>query len=334
MGPAIEISGLSKKYPLVKRYRDLIFHPFLQEKMVALEDVSLSIGKGELFGLLGPNGAGKTTLLKILATLVLPDKGRVMVNGYDVEKKPAQVRRSMGFVVSEERSFYWRLTGRQNLDFFSSLNNIGRRMAPERIENVLGITGLSRDADRMFKDYSAGMKQRLAIARSLLPDPEILLMDEPTRSLDPSAARNMRDFVREELVARRGKTVCLSTHNLHEAEEICSRIAILHRGKILACDKPCRIKALIPSDGRIEIRLLKKETGDIDNVMGFCAGKGYVKPEISENGGEIRVLAEPANKGEGISLIVRDFSAAGYHVVSCTPVEKTLEEAFDMLTGE
>ncbi len=330
---SIEICNLTKKYPLVKRYKDIIFHPFKQEKMTALQDVSFSVNKGELFGLLGPNGAGKTTLLKILATLILPDKGTVKVNGLDVEKQSSQVRRSIGFVVTEERSFYWRLTGWQNLEFFATLNNIRRKDTKERLEKILTLVGLEKDAHRMFKDYSAGMKQRLSIARGLLSEPDILIMDEPTRSLDPTAAKNLREFIKDDLVLTQGKTVCLSTHNLYDAENLCSRISILHKGRLIACDTPNKIKSLLPVTSVIEIHILQGVRDTRNIINGLCTKKGYKQSKFKEDGQNIIVQLKTEKNSVDISSLIEEFSRAGFKITACFPKEPTLEEVFDQIVG-
>jgi len=240
---AVQTLGLTKRFPKLRRYREMLLHPFRREEITALQGVDLSINPGELFGILGPNGAGKTTLIKILATLILPDAGQALVAGWDVVEHSRKVRSRIGLVVNEERSFYWRLTGRQNLEFFAALNNLPPREAERRIQQVLELTDLLPQADKMFKDYSTGMRQRLAIARGLLTDPEILFLDEPTRSLDPVSAEHLRSFVAEELVRRRGKTVLLATHNLLEAD-ICHRLALLDQGQVRICGTLSQIKKL------------------------------------------------------------------------------------------
>ncbi|MDW7681682.1 MAG: ABC transporter ATP-binding protein, partial [bacterium] len=197
---AIETENLSKVFPQVKKYRDIFLHPWRKNETVALKNITLQVKQGELFSLLGPTGAGKTTLLKILCNLVLPSSGRAMVNDFDVEQQGAAIRQSVGYVFSDERSFYWRLTGRQNLLFFAHLNNFFDNQAEQRVEQVLQISGASDFADNVFKNYSAGQRQKLAIARGLITDPPILLMDEPTRSLDPEAAKRLREFIRERMV--------------------------------------------------------------------------------------------------------------------------------------
>ncbi|MGA1823026.1 MAG: ABC transporter ATP-binding protein [bacterium] len=237
----IETINIKKDFPVTKRFRDLVFSPFNNEKKTALVNVSLSVKKGEVFCLLGPNGAGKTTLIKILCTLILPSAGQAFVGGKDVVANPKSVKKNIGYVISEERSFYWRLNAYQNLQFFAVLNNIPASCLRERIRAVLELVELSKSANMLFKDFSLGMKQKLAIARALLTDPEIIFMDEPTRALDPLYAHFFRQFISETIVGEEGKTVFLATHNLKEVEEIGHRIAIIHNGEIKACGAPSEL---------------------------------------------------------------------------------------------
>jgi len=232
LSPVIETKNLGKKYPIPKGYRELLFHPFLKKEKPALENVSIQVQKGEIFGILGPNGSGKTTLLKILSTLILPSSGYALIHGMDVVKHEKEIKSIIGVVVSDERSFYWRLTGRENLSFFSTLNNIPGDEALQKIEEIAMQLGFADQLDHRFQEYSSGTRQKMAIARGLLTDPEILFMDEPTRSLDPEISRNLRTFIKEVLVRRYGKTIFLSTNNIQEAEDICDRVAIIHKGTI------------------------------------------------------------------------------------------------------
>jgi ABC-2 type transport system ATP-binding protein len=232
MKHSIELSNLTKCYPKLKGYKDLLLHPFKKQYLPALHDITLTVEEGSFYGLLGPNGAGKTTLIKILSTLVLPTSGKALVNGFDVVQQQKQVRKAIGLVVNDERSFYWRLTGRQNLSFFAHLNNLSGADKDKRIHEVLHITEMEKDADRMFSDYSTGMKQRIAIARGLLCDPSIIFLDEPTRSLDPLSAKHLRNFIRDEIIYRHNRTAFLATNNMYEAEELCTHIAIIQNGSI------------------------------------------------------------------------------------------------------
>lgn len=235
MSYAIEAIEIHKKFPNEKSFREMICSPLVRENQTVLQNISFQVSKGEVFCLLGPNGAGKSTLMKILATLILPSHGTALVNGWKIVENPKEVRRAIGYVLHDERSFYWRLSLYQNLRFFGLLNNIPSGELQQRIERVLHLVKLESKASVMFKNLSQGMKQKLALARSLLTNPPILLMDEPTSSLDPAFAHQLRCFLMEEIVGKQGKTILLATHNLKEAEEIGHRLAILHQGRIKAC---------------------------------------------------------------------------------------------------
>jgi ABC-2 type transport system ATP-binding protein len=232
--PAVSAWGLVKKYPLVRGYRELLAHPFRRRFVTALDGVDLEVGAGRCQCLLGPNGAGKTTLIKILATLVLPDGGRASVGGFDVEHDSSRVKEAIGLAVGDERSFYWRLTGRQNLMFFAALNDIPVAQARLRVDEILALAGLEDIAEMRFNAYSTGKRQMLAFARALLTNARILFVDEPTRSLDPGSARKIRAFIRKELVEGQGRAVLWATHNLAEAAEVADDLSIIDRGRIRA----------------------------------------------------------------------------------------------------
>lgn len=230
--PAILAESLVKRYPVLRGFRELARHPFERRTVTALDGLDLRVEPGRVFCLLGPNGAGKTTLIKILATLVLPDGGRALVGGHDVAREPRPAKRAVGYAVGEERSFYWRLTGRQNLEFFAALYGLRGAARDRRIAEVLELAGLGDAAGLRFNTYSTGMKQMLAFARALLADAAILLVDEPTRSLDPLAADRIRSFLRGEMAGRQGKTVLWATHDLGEAADYADDIAVISRGRV------------------------------------------------------------------------------------------------------
>jgi ABC-2 type transport system ATP-binding protein len=213
----IEIAGLMKRFGSVQ----------------ALRGVDMTVAPGEIVALLGPNGAGKSTLMRILATTVLPDSGTARVAGFDVSSKPAQVRASIGLTLGDERSWYWRLTGRQNLEFFAALYHLKRAEAQARVDALLAQFNLAEAGDRRFDGYSTGMRMRLSLARALLPDPKILLLDEPTRSLDPVGASEFRETVAA-LGRTRNLAVLYTTHDLHEAAAIANRIVMVARGSVAA----------------------------------------------------------------------------------------------------
>ncbi len=229
--PSIVIDRLTKYFQSPKPWpwsRNSLNCP---TPLFALRDVQLNLDRGKILGLLGTNGAGKTTLLKILSTLILPTSGRVLVHGYDVVNDQEKVKKLIGLSTSEERSFYWRLTGNQNLEFFAAFQGLNPSAAKIRIQQLQEQLQL-KALDRPFGTYSTGMRHRLGIARALLQQPQILLLDEPTRSLDPSTAEDVRCLVRNNIVGEMGCTVILTSHNLQEVEELCDHIAILHKGQL------------------------------------------------------------------------------------------------------
>jgi ABC-2 type transport system ATP-binding protein len=226
-----------------------------------VDRVSLLIHSGELFGLLGPNGAGKTTLIKMLATLVTPTSGEAWVNGFPLTQESA-IKASLGLVTTDERSFYWRLTGRQNLAFFAHLHPLPAQEIPSRIDELLILTGLQDKADQSFRTYSTGMRQRLAIARALIHRPKILFLDEPTRGLDPPSVRALHHLIRRELADQQGHTIFLTTHWLQEAEELCDRLAILNRGRIQACGTLPELRKMLGTAGQYHV-----QTGELPQAL-------------------------------------------------------------------
>jgi ABC-2 type transport system ATP-binding protein len=197
--------------------------------VTALDRVSFDVAPGEVVALLGANGAGKTTLLRILGTTVICDAGDAVVAGHSVTKEPASVRASIGFLLPEERSWYWRLTGRHNLEFFAALYGVPRKERRRHVERLLDEIGLLHAADRSFGGYSSGMRLRLSLARALLPEPPVMLLDEPTRSLDPVATKHFHDLMLQ-IAEQRNTAILVATHDLHEAVAVASRVLILTEG--------------------------------------------------------------------------------------------------------
>jgi ABC-2 type transport system ATP-binding protein len=200
--------------------------------VVALDGLDLDLNRGEILALLGPNGAGKSTLLRILGTTVLPDAGDARVVGVDVVAEPVKARRQVGLMIGDERALYWRLTGRQNLSFFAALHGLRRREAGRRVAELLGATGLEHAADRRVLGYSSGMRVRLLLARALISDPPLLLLDEPTRNLDPLAATGFRELA-SGLASERDTGILFATHDLHEAVAVATRIMVLSGGRVV-----------------------------------------------------------------------------------------------------
>lgn len=233
----------------------------------AVDHVDLLVRRGELFGLVGPNGAGKTTVIKMLTTLIVPTSGSIRIAGYDIRQEAA-VKGAIGLATSDERSFYWRLTGRQNLRFFASLHNMPGRKAKMRIDEVLSQVGLQRVSDDRFHTYSTGMRQRLAIARALLAEPSVIFMDEPTKGLDPSAASQFHKLIRDHLIDDLGVTVLLTSHHLREVETICHRIAIMNKGKIQGCGTMAELRKLLGPIERYRVEVQGLERNAASSIAG------------------------------------------------------------------
>jgi len=248
---SVSIKNLSKIYPTsfprLKKFLRLEIKPAVE----ALRNVSFEIKHGEIFGLIGRNGAGKTTLTKIIATLVQPTSGNVSVKNYDSVADEVTVRSLVGLATAEERSFYWRLTAEQNLLFFARLYGLKDAESRLRIGELFEHLKLTELAGRRFSELSTGNKQRLAIARAILPRPPILLLDEPTRSLDPLAAQDMRELI----LSFKDVSILLTSHNLSEIEELCSRVAIISKGEIRATDTPQNLRRQTKQTQRVEIIL-------------------------------------------------------------------------------
>lgn len=226
---AIRTIGLTHRFPARRRAQT--------GDVTALDRVTLTVPQGALFGLLGPNGAGKTTLLRVVCTLLMPSAGEVEVLGVDPRKDPAAVRQRLGAALGGERAVYWRLTGRENLLYAASLYDLSAAQAAARADDLLRLVDLEERADDLVERYSTGMRQRLALARALVADPSLLVLDEPTTGLDPQAAVSMRRLL-EGIRDIRSRTIVMATHNVLEAERLCDIVAVLDRGRLVACDAP------------------------------------------------------------------------------------------------
>jgi len=235
---AIVVENLEKYFPPAHSGWRALLHPVSRLTLCALAGISFSVEPGEAVALIGENGAGKSTLLRVLATLILPTRGHAEISGYDVERDGADARKQLGYYTSGDEGFYGRLTGRENLQLFATMNNLAHSQALRRINELAELLGLEEILDRQTRTYSTGMLQRLGLARSLLHAPAVLLLDEPTRSLDPLAAAEFRRFLKTEIAGRLGTTLLFASHTLGEVEEIASRVVLLAAGRIVAFDTP------------------------------------------------------------------------------------------------
>lgn len=341
-GKAIEVDRLSKTYSgaradLRSSTQLLKFFSVLKgdsrRDVLALNQVNLTVRQGEIFGLLGPNGAGKTTLIKILSTLVLPDSGRALVNGVDVVKHPRRTVRMLQSVLAEGIGFERRLTGRQNLLFYSVLYGIPSDVARRRIAEVLELCGLTSKADLMFQRYSTGMARKLLVSRALLSDASVLLFDEPTASLDPVSAADFRKFMTN-LARQMGKTVLLATHNLWEAQQVCDRMALLHKGRIVSIGSPTEMRQTVADRVYLNMRLTCAD-GLSSSILAerLRSIEGVLSSEVTEDGpyGNPSLRVE-GTKDVNYTGVFQMLSELNYRILSLETSQPSLEEAFIKLT--
>ncbi|HUI50304.1 MAG TPA: ABC transporter ATP-binding protein [Terriglobales bacterium] len=240
---AIILDSIEKWFPPTLGGWRAYLQPFTPPTSPALRGISLQVKEGEAVALLGANGAGKTTLLRILATLLLPTRGRASLAGHSVTDDPAAVRRQIGYHAGSDLGFYSRLTGRQNLLFFGRLHHLSDDLLGRRIAELAERLGLQKSLDRQARTLSSGTMQRLSLLRALLHQPKVLLLDEPTRSLDAIAAAEFRHFLKSEVLAGRGTSLLFASHTMQEIELLANRVAIIEDGKLLACDSPVALRA-------------------------------------------------------------------------------------------
>src|SRR5208283_1445303 len=256
---AIETHGITRDFDSRKGF---LFREVTHTE--ALKGIDLTVERGAIFGLLGPNGAGKTTLTKILSTLLLPTQGQAFVLGHDVVRDADWLRPRMGLVLGAERGLYTRISARENLRYFADLYGIPRTDRERRIDEVLARVDLEEAADRRVEEYSRGMKQKLHLARGILHRPQILFLDEPTIGLDPKSARETRKLVRS-LVAD-GVTIFLTTHYMFEAEELCPKLAVLSKGRIVAQDTVANLRHLVGGDRTLDVEAYGFDDRELDSL--------------------------------------------------------------------
>ncbi len=302
-----------------------------QDKPVkALENVSISIEEGEIFGLLGPNGAGKTTLIKILVTLLLPTTGEALVGGFDVVREPQKVRKIIALVSGGETPGYGILSVRENLWFFSQLYGLSSSVAKAKIKQLMIDMGIEEYANTRMAKLSTGYKQRLNFARGLISDPKVLFLDEPTLGLDVLTAKKLRSYISE--WAKRGLkgTVLLTTHYMAEADEMCDRVAIIDRGRILACDRPYVLKEKLKESKimRLGVSSMQADLSFLDKAAGVV-GRSETR-NIQTDTTTLRIMV----RDEAIlSSVMKRLEEQRLRVLSADEVEPTLEDVYICLVG-
>jgi ABC-2 type transport system ATP-binding protein len=296
------------------------------KEVVAVDDISFDVQPGELFGLLGPNGAGKTTTVKMLTTLLIPTSGTARVLGYDVVKQADAIRPSIGFIFGGERGLYWRLSGVDNLRYFASLYHVDPAVSKKRIPYLLELVGLADRGQEKVEGYSRGMKQRLHVARTLLHDPEVLFLDEPTIGLDPVGARELRHVIRN--LQAENKTILLTTHYMFEADALCQRIAVIDHGRIVALDTPETLKRHVSDLSVIELEVfgISAETLERLRAQPFVDTVSVEEREQRQN-----LLVHSPRGSEAVPELLASLN--GLRVGKVVVREPTLEDAYVRLVG-
>ena len=306
------------------------------EPVTALGGVDLDVEPGEFFGLLGPNGAGKTTLIKILTTLLLPTSGTARVAGFDVVNETAKIRRVINMVSGGEQSGYGLLTTREQLWMFSQFYGLTQRDGWQRVDELIEITGLTEQRDQKVRTLSTGQRQKLNFSRGLLNDPWVLFLDEPTLGLDVAAARDLREHTLAWKAESSGRTVLLTTHYMVEAEQLCDRIAIVDRGRILALGTPEELRRRVQSESifRIELDQLPAQGGlaAIGELPGVVSA---VRADVDGDGAASdRVALKVALADDSaLTSVVTAVAARGSHLVGLAKSEPSLEDVFVELVG-
>lgn len=319
---AIETRDLIRTYPLKRTSR--------REEprtIAALDGVSLDVPAGELFGLLGPNGAGKTTLIKVLVTLLLPTAGTARVAGLDVVRQAQQVRERISMVSGGEHSGYGLLTVREQLWMFSQFYGIPSRQAYTRIDELLRVVGLYGERNRRVSALSTGMRQKMNMARGLVPDPEILFLDEPTVGLDVAAARDIRSYIQTWMHEGPNRTILLTTHYMHEAEMLCDRIAIIHKGRIIACDTPAALRQM--GAGGTQFVLT---TESLDGTAGLAQVSGVRRVDVAPRNGRTELHLQLTDDG-AIAAVVKALADQNCRIFSLQKIEPSLEDVFVQIVG-
>jgi ABC-2 type transport system ATP-binding protein len=307
------------------------------DPVTALDGVDLDVRPGEYFGLLGPNGAGKTTLIKILTTLLLPTSGTARVAGFDVVKETAKIRRVINMVSGGEQSGYGLLTTREQLWMFSQFYGLPTREGWRRVDELIEITGLTEQRDQKVRTLSTGQRQKLNFARGLLNEPWVLFLDEPTLGLDVAAARDLREHTLSWKAAAPGRTLLLTTHYMVEAEQLCDRIAIVDRGRILALGTPVELRRRVQAESifRLELDRLPQNGGiaGIGELPGVLSAV-RADDEIADVAGADRVALKVALADDSaLTSVVTAVAARGSHLVGLAKSEPSLEDVFVELVG-
>ena len=324
MTSPVRTEMLSKTYEV--RARKGLFKSE-KRSVEALKGVSLEVNQGEIFGLLGPNGAGKTTLIKILTTLLIPTNGDAWINGYNVTREEDKVRASVGCMLMGERGLYWKLTGRENLEYFGALYHLEPSARRKRANQILEQLKLEEIADRAVESYSSGQKMSLAFGKALINDAPLLVLDEPTNTLDVPSASELRSIVRQ--LNAQGKTVIYTTHIMSEAETLCNRVAIIDRGELLALGTVDELKTSLQREGvtHIEGVIPARAADAVRTIPSVLRAT-----RTAQDGGALLTVVTASGR-EILPQLIEVLTHTGAIIQKITPEELTLEDVFIAKTG-
>ncbi len=323
--PIIKVEALSKTFLSRERKKGA---GRKKKPVQALKAVNLDVRDGEVFGLLGPNGAGKTTLIKILTTLLLPTSGTAWVNGYNITKEEDEVRASIGCMLMGDRGLYWKLTGRENLDYFGALYHVPKADRTKKVEELVALLKLEDFIDRTVETYSSGQRMIVAFAKSLVNDAPILFLDEPTVTMDVPTARELRRIVKEMNDA--GKTILYTTHLMHEAEELCDRVAIIDHGEIIALGTPDELKQSLGHEDVVSLEGIFP----VSTVTRLRAVPGIREVVVTaEESGHSKLDVMVENSRSMLPKIIEAVMGNGATIEQIKPKEITLEDVFIAKTG-
>lgn len=328
MDKAVEVKDLRKVF-ISKRKKFL--KTIEKKEFIAVDGISFDIEKGEIFGLLGPNGAGKTTTIKMITGLLRPTSGSVLVLGKDVDKNPTDALGNLGTVLAGDRSIYWKLTARENLEYFASLYGCNKKEAEKRTAEVLERLEITEKADELVEKFSTGMKQKVALGKALIPNAPVVLLDEPTLGLDPQSALNLREIILD--IKREGRSVLLTTHYMEEADFLCDRIAIIDGGKIIALDTPENLKKGINDIKLIKFQIDKVSDKLIEDIRSIVSIKAVINdynPEQRLN----NLTVHHTDENSIIQKILDCISKYKSQIFNINVIEPSLEDVFISHTGK
>ena len=291
----------------------------------ALNGFSCDVHEGEVFGLLGPNGAGKTTSVRLLNGVLAPTSGQSRVLGFDPVTQGTDLRRRTG-VLTETPSLYERLTARDNLTIFGKLYGVKEPILTARVKELLDLFGLAERADDRAGGFSKGMKQRLALARALLHEPELLFLDEPTAGLDPEASRQVMQLIAQ-LSRQKGRTVLLCTHNLDEAQRLCDRVAVMNKGTLLAAGTLADLSRTLWREAWVDITLREPLTNQ--QIAAVRALR-----EVNDVQVEGETLAVKVTSDDSVPVLIITLAGLGAQMMRVNPRQHTLEEVYFELQGQ